>query len=85
MITQLDDIADLTTCIEHHVPRQACDLAGTQAGFRRQQDDHTVADRMPGAVDEGQEICQIERCKGLGLFAELLGRVDKVVDRRTAN
>jgi hypothetical protein len=36
MIPQLDQRADYTGWIEHHVPRQLCDLAGAQARFNRQ-------------------------------------------------
>jgi hypothetical protein len=34
VITKLDDIADLAARIDHHVPRQVCDLAGTHSGLR---------------------------------------------------
>ena len=38
------------------VPRQVCDLACAQAGFCRQQDNHSVADRMAGAIGKNQEV-----------------------------
>src|SRR5580704_725686 len=69
VITKLDDIADLAAAIDDHVPRQVCDLASTQSGFRRQEDNHSVANRMSGAVNKGQEIFDIELGKYLGLFA----------------
>jgi hypothetical protein len=61
VIPKLDDIADLAARIDHHIPRQVCDLAGAQSGFRRQQDNHSVTDRVAGAIGEGQEIGHIGR------------------------
>jgi hypothetical protein len=69
-ITQCNGVADLTTCVEHHVPGQACDLAGAQAGFCRQQNHHAVAEWMTAAIGEGEQIRQLARSKDLGLFAE---------------
>jgi hypothetical protein len=67
-ITQLDDIADLASRVDHHVPRQACDLASAQAGFRRQQDNYSIADRMAGASGKNQEIVDL----GDGQYFRLL-------------
>src|ERR1019366_2390657 len=47
-VAQLNDAADLALGIEHHVPRQRGNLASAHAGFRRQQHDHTVAERISG-------------------------------------
>jgi hypothetical protein len=59
VVTKLDDVVDLAGRIDHHVPRQVCDLAGTHSGFRRQQDNHSVADRVSGAIGEDQKIRDI--------------------------
>jgi hypothetical protein len=61
VIPKLDDIADLAAGVDHHVPRQVCDLACPQPGFRRQHDNHSVTDRVAGAIGEGKEICHIGR------------------------
>jgi hypothetical protein len=70
VITQLYTGPDLTVCIEHHVPRQARDFAGAQTGLRRQQNHHAIAEWMAAAIGEGEQICDVARSKGLGLFAE---------------
>jgi len=70
VIPQLYGVADLAAGIQHHVPRQTCDLAGAHARFRRQQDYHAIADRVPATIGEGKEIHQIGRCENFSLFAE---------------
>ena len=73
-IAQLDGVADLTARVQHHVPGQARDFAGAQTGLRRQQNDHTVAERMAAAIGEGDQIRHVSRSKNLGLFAEHVTR-----------
>jgi len=70
-IAELDDIADMSARIDDHVPRQVCNLACAQARFRRQQDNHAIADRLPGAIGEGQEISYIERGKYLACLPSM--------------
>jgi hypothetical protein len=70
VITQLNTRTDLTGCVEHHVPRQVRDLASAQAGLRRQQNDHTVAEWMAAAIGEGEQISHVAQSKDFGLFPE---------------
>ena len=85
VITKLDDIADLAAAVDNHVPGQVCDLACPQSGFRRQQDNHSVANRMSGALGEGQEICDIELGKYLGLFAEHASHLKRTAKCKSCN
>ena len=70
MITELDRLADLAACVEHHVPGQARDFAGAQTGLRRKQNNHSIAEWMTAAFGKGEQIRHIARTKDLGLFAE---------------
>jgi hypothetical protein len=70
VITKLDHRTDVAGWIEYHVPRQVCDLACAQAGFRRQQDNYSIADRMAGASGKNQEIVDL----GDGQYFRLLAK-----------
>lgn len=52
LVLQLDGAADLTTGVEDHIPCQFRNFSGTKAGLHREQDDQTVAYRMPRALGE---------------------------------
>jgi len=83
-ITQLDDIADLASRVDHHVPRQACDLASAQAGFRRQQDNYSIADRMAGASGKNQEIVDLGDGQYFRLLAWHVSNQDNMICSKNA-
>ena len=66
---QLDGLADLAGRIEHHVPSQAGDLAGTQSGLNRQQHHQLVAEWISGGGGKEQEVVYLLIVKYLGLLA----------------
>jgi hypothetical protein len=55
--------------IEHHVPSQAGNLAGTQAGLDREQYDQLVAKWVTGGGGKNKEIVYLLIVKYLGLLA----------------
>ena len=59
MIAQLDHRTDVAGRIEDHVPGQLGDLTGPQASLGGQQDDHPVAEGMPGAAGKNKEVVDV--------------------------
>src|SRR5437588_5763973 len=59
IVGELDQAADVAVGIDHHIPGQVCDLSGPQACLRRQQDHDRVAQRVPGATGEGEQIADV--------------------------
>ena len=53
MVMQFDRIADPTTGIHHHIPRQVGNLARAQASFSGEQDENAVAQRIASATGIG--------------------------------
>ena len=69
MIAQLDHRTNVAGWIEDHVPGQVGDLTGPQAGLGGQQDDHAVAEGMPGAAGKNQEVVDVANREYFCLFA----------------
>ena len=69
MIAQLDHRPDVASWIKHHVPGQFGDLTGPQASLGGQQDDHTIAEAMPGAGSKNKEVVDVVKREYLGLLA----------------
>ena len=51
--------ADLAVGIDDHVPGEVGDLPGPQACFGREQHDDGVAQRVPGAAGEHEEVIEV--------------------------
>ena len=60
-IAQLDYRADITGRIKHHVPGQFGNLTGPQASLGGKQDDHAIAEGMPGAGNKNQEVIDVAK------------------------
>jgi hypothetical protein len=75
MILKFENRADLAPGTENHIPCQLGDFCGTKAGLNREQNDQTVAIRMPRALGEKQEIVDVICRKYLGLFACHLAQI----------
>ena len=60
-IAQLDHRTDVAGWIEHHVPGQLGDLTGPQARLGGEQDDHPIAEGMPGAAGKNQEVVDVAK------------------------
>ena len=58
-VLQLKRPADFATGLDQHRPGQVGDFTGAQASFDRQQDQHFVANRMPGLTREDQQVFNI--------------------------
>ena len=68
-VAQLDHRTDVAGRIEDHVPGQVGDLTSPQASLGGQQDDHTVAERVPGAAGKNQEVVDVANREYFCLFA----------------
>ncbi len=68
LIPQLEHRANLATGVQHHVPCQFGDLAGTKASLDRQQYDETVAKGEAGMIGEKEKIVDMVSRKYLGLL-----------------
>ena len=60
-IGQFDQAADLAVGVEHHGPRQVCDLSSPQPCLSRQQDHYRVAQRVPGAAGVDEQVLNVVR------------------------
>jgi hypothetical protein len=66
---QLDGLANLAGRIEHHVPGQAGNLAGTQAGLDRKKYDQLVAKWVSRGGGKDEEVVYLLLVKYLCLSA----------------
>jgi len=76
VILQLKDRADFAAGAENHFPRQFGDFSGAKTRLDREQNNQTVAIRMPRAFGEKQEIVDVVARKYLGLFACHLAQIN---------
>src|SRR5207245_9041289 len=80
VILQLKDRADLAAGAENHFPRQFGDFSGAKTRLDREQNNQTVAIRMPRAFGEKQEIVDVIAREYLGLFARHLVQIKLQAD-----
>ena len=58
-VSQLQGCANGTIRIENHLPREICNLSGSQASFHREQDDHAVSKRIPSRFGKQEEVVDL--------------------------
>ena len=68
-VVQFNHPPDVASWIDHHVPGQVGDLTGPQASLAGQQDDHSVTERMSGAIGKHQEVIDVAKRKNFCLLA----------------
>jgi len=68
-ILQIKSAANLSARAENHIPGQFGYFGRAKAGLDREQNDQSVAEWMPRAFGEKQEIVDMISRKRLGLFA----------------
>ena len=68
-VPQLDHRTNVARWIEDHVPFQVGDLTGPQASLGGEQDDHSIAEGMPGATSIDKEVVDVANREYFCLFA----------------
>ena len=68
-VAQFDHGRKLAARVEHHVPGEFGDFAGTQASLDRQENDDTIAERISGRAGVGEELGQLVVVENFRLLA----------------
>jgi hypothetical protein len=88
-VTQFDRCRQLAARVEHHIPSEFGDFAGTQASFHRQKNNDAIANGVSGCAGVGEELAQLLIIENFCLLAchlnldgESLNRQQLVVNER---